>query len=200
MRVGKWSFVFLIGLVLVACGRSKESQFYVLNPIPPKKQQMNTYSYLKIGIDEVNCPAYIEKPQLMIHYTPHQIALKEFHQWAEALNKNIMRVVETNLSTLLPGAVVESFPWDSKFKPNYHLQINIADFAIASNGSSILRAEYIIYHDRDLIEKHDVYYHLKLTQVTPEALVVSMNANLTCLTETIARSFMAGKYRREDLK
>lgn len=198
MRISKLGFVLLIGLILVACGRSKESQFYVLNPIPPKKQLANTYSYLKIGIDEVNCPAYIKKPQLMIHYTPHQIELKEFHQWAEALDKNIMRVVETNLSTLLPGAIVESFPWDSKFKPNYHLQINIADFSIDIHGNSILRAEYIIYRDGDLIEKHDVYYHLKLTQVTTtEALVVSMNTNLTCLTQNIARSFMSGKYRHD---
>nr|WP_133132321.1 PqiC family protein [Legionella sp. PL877] len=162
---------------------------YVLAPIPPQKHSVSEYKNLRIGIDSVNIPAYIEKPQLMLHTTSHRLEPEEYHQWAEAVDKNIMRVVETDLSTLLPGSIVESSPWDSKFKPNYHLQIDISQFEMDICGSSKLRAEYLIYYKEALIKRGKVYYHSQVPKVTIEALVMSMNANLTRLTRSIAKVF-----------
>ncbi|WP_232505543.1 PqiC family protein [Legionella clemsonensis] len=167
---------------------------YLLNPLPPIKTASKPYTHLQIGIDGINTPSYIEKPQLMIHCSPHQLKLEEYHQWAEALDKNITRVIETDLSTLLPGSIVESSPWDVKFKPDFHLQIDISQFEIDVNGNSILRAEYLIYHKEALLKKGDAYYCVKVLPITIEALVVSMNNNLTCLTRDIAKAFTA-EYR-----
>ena len=193
MRILKLSLVVVMGLMILACGRSPEMQFYILNTLPLNKNITHRYHYLQIGIDEINIPAYLEKPQLMIHNSANEVTLEEYHQWAESLDKNIKRVVETNLSTLLPGAVVENSPWDIKFKPNYHLQIDISQFTIDFKGNSILRAEYIIYFEKEIIKKQDVYYCIKLTNVTIENLVGSMNANLTHLTRDIARTFALEK-------
>lgn len=188
MKLLKLSLL-VICLFLIACGRSKDAQMYMLNPLPPSKNSNKPYSHLRIGIDEVNTPSYMSKPQLMIHCTPHRLQLEEFHQWAEALDKNVTRVVATNLATLLPGAIVQSAPWDSKFKPNYHLQINISQFEIDFNGNSLLRAEYLIYHEDEIIKKRDVYYRIKVNPVDIDNLVISMNSNLTRLTQDIARLF-----------
>ena len=182
-------FVLMAVLVLGACGRSKEAQLYVLNPIAAQKKTNHHYTYLRIGIDEVKIPSYIDKLPLTIHYTAHQVFLEEYHQWAEALNKNIERVIRTNLTTLLPGAFVAISPWDVLFKPSYHLQITIPQFSVDINGNSILQAEYIIYHNEQLIEKRDVYYYQKIPVVTPEQLVISMNNNLTSLSRDIAKYF-----------
>lgn len=189
MSINKLTVIILMGFMLIACSRSKDAQFYVLNPIPPQKHQTRNYNYLRIGIDEVNTPAYIEKPQLMIHQTPHRVDLEEYHQWAGPIDKNITHVIETNLSTLLPGALIESSPWDVKFKPNYHLQIDISQFEIDMHGDSLLRAEYVIYYEEELIEKRNVYYHQKTPNVTVDALVISLNNHLTHLTQDIARFF-----------
>lgn len=182
--------IILFGLALLSCGRSKESDFYILNPLPPQQQKAANYA-IQIGLDEINLPHYTEKPQLMIHYSPYQVQLEEYHRWAESLDKNIGRVIEANLSTLLPGAVIESYPWNVKLKPNYHLQIDIFQFEIDYKGDSVLRAEYVIYHHDQLIKKYTVYYHLKLkdSPITINALVKSMNTNLNHLTLDIASSF-----------
>nr|HAT8713696.1 hypothetical protein [Legionella jordanis] len=183
--------VALISLcfILLGCGRSKEAQFYVLNPIPPAKENHHPYRELRIGIDEVSTPGYVERPQLMIHFTPYRMKMEEFHQWAEALNKNITRVIETNISTLLPGAVVESLPWDNQFRPNYHLQVEITQLDIDFQGNSVLRAEYLIYNDHDLISKQNIYYHQKVQIINVESLVSSVNSNVTRLSRDIAQSF-----------
>ncbi|HAZ7573560.1 TPA: membrane integrity-associated transporter subunit PqiC [Legionella pneumophila] len=186
----KFVLILLIALTLCDCGRSKETQFYLLTPIPPQKNSRNFYNHLQIGVDEVSTPDYMKKPQLMIHQTPHHLTLEEFNQWAGALDKNITLVLTTNLSTLMPGVVVQASPWDNKFHPDYHLQVMISQFEIDIHGNSILRAEYLIYRKEELIHKGNAYYHIKVPLISIEALVQSMNTNLTHLTEEIARFFI----------
>lgn len=189
MNVFKKGFILLLSLMLIACGRSTVSQFYVLNPIPFKLNHSKNYSHLRIGISEIDCPAYMCKPQFVMHHSSHRVALEEFHQWAGSLDKNIRRVIETNLSTLLPGAAIVMLPWNPKFKPNYQLQINISQFDVNMDGNSVLRADYFIYSDKQLIKKGTHYYHQKILNVTVEKLVESMNVNLTRLTKDIAHTF-----------
>ncbi|AMP88347.1 PqiC family protein [Legionella pneumophila] len=186
----KFLLLLLIVLTLCDCGRSKETQFYLLTPIPPQKDSRHSYNHLQIGVDEVSTPDYMKKPQLMIHQTPHHVTLEEFNQWAGALDKNITLVLTTNLSTLMPGVVVQASPWNNKFDPDYHLQVMISQFETDIHGNSILRAEYLIYRKEELIHKGNAYYHIKVPLISIEALVQSMNTNLNHLTEEIARFFI----------
>lgn len=189
MRLAQAGLLFCIVLALLSCGRSKEVQFYLLNPLPPQKLEVKRYRHLRIGIEEISLPATVDKPQLMIHCTPSLLKLSENHQWAETLNKNITRLVKTNLRELLPGAVVESSPWNSRFRPNYYLQLDISQWEIATNGENALRAEYFIYKNDKMLKKAKVYFHSKIPVVTIESLIISMNDHMSCLTQHIARSF-----------
>ncbi|MBI2786754.1 MAG: membrane integrity-associated transporter subunit PqiC [Legionella longbeachae] len=185
--------LLLTALILCGCSKSKESQFYLLTSLPPQKSNHNFYHQLQIGIDEVNIPGSIKKNQLMINQTPHHLNIEEFNQWAGPLDKNIMLVLTTNLSTLIPGSIVQSSPWDNKFHPNYHLQVGISQFEIDIHGTSTLRAEYIIYHNEKLIHKGNAYYQSTIPVISTEALVKSMNNNLTSLSKEIARFFIKNK-------
>lgn len=189
MRRYKIGFVLLQIFFLVACSHSPESQFYVLNPLPPEKMHSNSYSHLRIGITQINSPSYTMKPEFMVHQSVNRIKLEEFHRWAESLDKNIQRVLEANLMSLLPGAAIINAPWDMKFVPNYQLRIDISQLEVNTNGHSTLRADYIIYSEAGVIKKGTLYYHQKVPHVTVETLVGSMNANLTHLSRDIARVF-----------
>lgn len=189
MKKSKIGFILLVVFILVACGRSKNPEFYILNPISPQKKPINAYHNLRIGIDKVSVPAYAEKPQLAINYTAHRMGLDEDKQWIEGLDKNTTRVIVTNLASLLPGAIVNSSPWDSIFKPNYHLAINIIQFNIDVSGNSVLRADYTLYQNDHLLGKHDFYHAQKIPIASTENIVVSMNNNLTIFTQDIAKYF-----------
>ncbi|BCA96630.1 hypothetical protein TUM19329_29910 [Legionella antarctica] len=193
MKTNKFIIILAAGLALCACGRSKQAQFYMLNPVPPKVVPVSRYNYLKIGIDSIRSPAFTEKPQLMIYNSYNRVQLEEFHQWAESLDKNIKRVVKTNLTTLLPRAVLEEAPWDVEFKPDYTLKIVISEFKVDLLGNSSLRANYMILNQGQVIKKYEKFYHMKLAAVTIEALVRSMNSNLNHLTQDIAKTLAAGK-------
>lgn len=198
MKIAKASFVIVLALYLAACGRSRESQFYVLNPVPPQKIQTRAYQNLRIGIDKVSIPGYAQRSQLTFLCSRHRLNIDEYHQWAEPLNDNVMRVISTNLSTLLSGAVVEASPWDSKFSPEYHVQVSISQYEVDVHGNSILRAGYRVYAREKIIKTQEACYQLKLSPVTPETLVFSMNKNLSRLTYDMAEFFK--RYKTQSVK
>ena len=193
MKIYKFLIILALGLTLCACGRSKQADFYLLNPIPPKMHPTHHYTDLKIGIDSIRTPAFTEKPQLLIYDGVNQVQLEEFHQWAESLDKNIKRVIKTNLYTLLPGIVIEDAPWNIDFKPNYTVQIDISEFKIDRFGNSSLRANYIVSYQGELIKNYSQFYHEKIPVVTIKTLVMSMNRNLNHLTHDMAQTFAALK-------
>jgi len=191
----KKCLILLSVLVLAACGRSKAVQFYILNPLPLPAHSSGKYQHLQIGIDSIETPAYVEKPQIMLYLGRQQVSMEEYHQWAESLDKTIKRVVATNLSTLLPGSVVQNSPWDIQFKPAWHLQITISQFKIDALGNSDLRASYLIYEQERLVVKKERFYHIKTSDLSMDALVSSMNDNLNRLTRDIAHTFAMLRFR-----
>lgn len=185
-------FVFL-SVILGGCGRSPDTHFYVLTPLPFHQHQTHHALPILIGIDEIHMPHYLSKPQFMIHTTKNRVELKELDQWAEGLDKNVRMVIEANLTTLLPKAVVTSRPWNVYFKPHYQLQIDIQEFDVDQQGNSVLRADYRIYKGDVLSRNGTLQYHEKISPATVDTLVVSMNANLAHLTHDLARQLSSGK-------
>jgi uncharacterized lipoprotein YmbA len=184
-----FSIFLLISVLLAACGRSKAITFYVLNPIPPSMVHKNPNPNLRIGINTIQTPDYIQKNEIMIHCTPQKLKLEEDYQWAEDLNKNISRVIMANLNTMIPEAVFENSPWNSDFKPKYTLQINITEFEIDISGNSILRAAYLIYRNDEIVLKRQVFYKTNVPMINMDSLVNSMNINIKKLTDDMAKSF-----------
>lgn len=188
--------ILALGFILCACGRSKQPEYYMLNPIPPKSAPVDRHTFLKIGMEPIHTPPFTEKPQLMIYDSLNRVQLEEFHQWAESLDKNIKGVIKANLNTLIPGIVMEDAPWDIDFKPNYNVQIDISEFKIDICGNSSLRASYSISNQEQMIKKYDRYYHVRVPVVSVDALVQSMNSNLNSFTRDLAKSLIALKYNR----
>ncbi|WP_298624628.1 membrane integrity-associated transporter subunit PqiC [uncultured Legionella sp.] len=188
--------ILSLSVLLCACGRSKQPEFYVLNPLPAKATTMNRHAYLKIGLEAIRTPPFTEKPQLMIHDSANRVQLEEFHQWASSLDKNIKSVLKANLNNLLPGVVMEEAPWDIEFNPDFNLQIEITEFKIDVYGNSSLRACYALSNQGQIIKKYDRNYHLKVPIVTVESLVTSMNTNLNAFSQDLAHSLINQKGSR----
>lgn len=179
--------ILIFSLILSACGRSKQPEFYILNPLPPQKVVLHKNATLKLGINSIRTPPFAEKPQLLIYDSLNQVQLEEFHQWSESLDKNIKRVIKTNLNTLLPNLVMEDTPWNLDFKPDYNLEIDITEIRMDRLGNCSLRANYIIFGTQGF-KKYQRYYYKKNAIVTAEALVASFNQHLNNFSRDIAKT------------
>lgn len=187
MKQTRWA-VIALSLLLLACSRSKEPTYYVLNPVSGPGHAGNQYIHVRLGIEKVTVPDYLDKPQLSLYYTPNRSELQENDQWAEEVRSNVKRVIKTNLSTFLSGALIELAPWDVQFKPTYRLLVDISQYKVTAQGQSVLQAEYVLYKGDEPLKKYTVSYSEHLATINPNTLVISMNNNLTRLTQDIARN------------
>lgn len=176
----------LTSFLMNGCARSPASHFYVFNPLPLQKKQTDVKHPIRIGISEINIPSYLNKQQIIIHDTPHHVKLDEFQLWAGPLDKNIQRVVETNLSTLIPGASVVTFPWGIEFKPTYQLRLDISQFEVDTKGNTLLRATYVISSNAQLKQKRTLEFRRQSPSLTIDSFVTTLNEDLNLLTKDIA--------------
>jgi uncharacterized lipoprotein YmbA len=180
-------FAVVAGSILSACGRSPDSQFYTLNPISHQQKPLKVCKRLSLGIHEIQGPSYLSKPEVMIQQFAQAVKLEEYHRWVDNLKNNTRTVIAANLTTLLPGAVFVSEPWDSKFKPKYQLQIDILQFVVDIQGNSQLAVDYLLYNDSQRKLNGTLVYHQKVPQAKVANLVASMNANLNQFTRDLAK-------------
>ena len=176
-------------ILLTQCSKSAEPTYYTLTPHHLGANAPKNHHTVRIGIDMVTIPEYLDSPYLRIFTTTNQAQLLELHQWAGAVDVNIGRVIQTNISTYLPNAAIQMAPWDTEFYPDYHLRIDITQFNVDIEGNSILQAIYTIEKNKESVNQYQTTFYEKVAVVTPSHVVVSMNNQLQKLTQHIAARF-----------
>lgn len=71
--------------------------------------------------------------------------MTEFDRWAGSLNKEAVRVIGSNLSTLLGTSGVVTHPWKSGVSPDASVEIYIERFEKGSDGKAVLVASWQVY-------------------------------------------------------
>lgn len=182
----------LLALSLSHCGRSPKQNFFVLNPIQNSAKKIKNQS-LRIGLESINLPEYLQKPQIALRQVPNKIIFDEENRWAEQVDKNIARVIQTDLNHLLKHNTVAASPWPGGFNPSHRLHITISRFDVSTNGDSVLLANYQLLDNNGekTLYSQSVNYRNKLNSLEPNQVVASMNRQLNRLSHQIARSIIA---------
>ncbi len=101
--------IIIPSLLLGACvfGTSKNAKFFAPSVI---STQVVSATYASpVGIDRVQLPKYIDRPQMVTHRKDSaQINISEFNRWVEAPTVLTTRVLTENLSVLLPAAQIRT--------------------------------------------------------------------------------------------
>jgi len=181
--------IFITAIMLTACA-SKPSRFFVLNPIKTGSYTGRNYDHLYIGLDEVHFPAYLQRPQLVTRKNYNELKLHEFSRWGETLEQNVTSVIRVNLSRLLPGSTVYTYPWPATKRTNLQVELRINRFEQEYCGKSVLDADYrIVDSDKNsVLENRTVHFVTRIPCEEVSFLIRGMNQNLSRLSVRIATS------------
>ncbi len=183
-------FIIVIALFTALSGcSSPQSTFYVLNPVPIKSRHVIKTVRLNIGLGPIVIPEYLQQPQMVTYVADNELMLNEFHRWAEPLQSNIVRVVQSDLSGLLPYIKFHKYPWRQSANIKYRVKVNISQFDMDNHNNSILRAKYEISLDKNGQKPFikTVYYQTAVGSRQYRQLVACMNYNLAQLSHSIAK-------------
>lgn len=144
MRIDRriWRNVSLGGLIvlLVACGSSPKTEFYVLNADQgPVVQAANANKGPAVGVWSVKLPDYLERSEIVTRNSDHEITLGDFSWWAGNLDENMTRLITTELSRSLQSNRVVTSPWASFRKLDYQATIRVERFDGVLGGEAVLR-------------------------------------------------------------
>lgn len=130
--------------LVTACfgGYSPDSKFYNLQPIADGGAVSD--KVLSIGVNEVNLPDYLDKPQIVVFEegTP-QMGISELNRWGEPLDSMVQRIVAADMSVYLPQSEIKARTLLMEHF-DYIVDIQIVRFDMVWNDKAVLEAWWYI--------------------------------------------------------
>ena len=113
MRRSARRLAALAAILLAACASTPPSRFYTLSaPATPARPAGS----LAVAVGPVSIPAVVDRPEIVVTVSEHEVWLDEFNRWASPLAEAIALAVAENLtagldspqvSLLAAGAMVD---------------------------------------------------------------------------------------------
>jgi uncharacterized lipoprotein YmbA len=132
--------------ILVGCGTTAPSSFYMLKPLPGSQAEgQGAMEGPVIAIGPVSLPDYLNRPQIVSREGETGIRLAEYNRWAEPLQENFTRVMAENLSQLLSTNRLTVFPWQGSMPLDYRVSLDVLRFDCDEEGPFVLTARWTLF-------------------------------------------------------
>jgi len=182
------------GCVNIASQTSRQPRLYVLSAlveeanrsyVSPKENQK-----FIIGINPVDLPGYLDRPQIMTMVGDNEFSISEFEMWAEPLKKNISRVIAQNLKNLV-RADIRSFPWIGSGQITHRLNLKIIRFEGCPGRDARLEANWSVIEEqtKTIIFSKTSHYSESCRSDGFNALISAYNRILESFSKDIAVVF-----------
>lgn len=129
--------IIVLGL-FAGCVTSPASKFYTLSPVQVVEQRPGVKPItVAIAIDPVTVPELVDRPQIVSTVDANRVSIDEFARWADPLKSQISRVLAADLTQLIPGAIVSSYP--QRVDDNaYRISVDVQNFDSSTSGTVTL--------------------------------------------------------------
>lgn len=178
--------VFLILLLaLTGCGTTPSPNFYLLEPSAPATQSAGSDKQAILVLAPVRIPKYLDRAQIVTASGDNGYQLSELNRWAEGLDHNITRVLQQDLSQLVPANILSAAPADAT---PLKLAVTILEFHVNGQGQASLKAQWQLSRGNQIVSLQQQNYLEASSSSDYQKMVVGLNACLRRLTGDVAMS------------
>jgi len=188
------SIIFCITpFILTGCAASQPTRFFVLNALEHSQKQSpqscQNDKIFTLGINPINLPRYLDRPQIMTKVNDNEFKLSELNVWAEPLKDTLTRVIAQNLNSV-PCVDIVLMPKAISKQINYRLSAEVIRLDGTLGGQALFDVQWSITEEqtkRVLIAKVSKYREPVLSH-DYNALVYAYNRVLDSFSQEIAGS------------
>lgn len=192
-------FIVLLGLSITGCANFRPvvqtARYFVLTPAPHPSEPVAS-KHGSLGIGNVIIPGYLLQNRLVVRHGPNEIRYADNFLWAERLDKNIQRVLASDLSALLGAPTIYRTAW-RRDEVVSELHVTINRFELTSNGTAYLEAKWLLTDSgADNIKRAGLSTITRpgpALSAHPEEAVATLSTALTELSREIAASITGEK-------
>jgi uncharacterized lipoprotein YmbA len=129
--------------VLSGCGRSPKSTYYTLSS-GAAPERAAAAAPLSVAIGPVTVPDIVDRPQLVLRAAANQVTINDYVRWAAPLKDEIPRVIADNLTQLLNGARVSTYPQSGSTDTDYLLTLGVQRFDSALGDAATVEVLWTV--------------------------------------------------------
>jgi uncharacterized lipoprotein YmbA len=130
-------------LLLAGCAGSPRATFYTLKSTVGLETTDRYKGIPTVAIAAVSLPELVDRPQMILPDEGTKVTILETRRWAEPLKSAIPRVLAENLSRIIGGDRVSSYPQHAADNADYRVFIDIQRFE-AVEGAVVVDALWSI--------------------------------------------------------
>ena len=182
--------LFLSGCISVA--NSPTPQFYVLSAVNQNQvsKKINIASDVLIGVGPVKIPEYHDRPQIVTQDKEKMLKFAQFDRWGESLDLGVTRLIEEDLTVMLPGAKFTLYPWNTTIAVKYQVVVEIIQLDSELDKDMFLVAQWLIIDAQNMktliIKRSEFRQPIKPQDYS--GLAKTLSAACTSLSSEIAEA------------
>ncbi|HXV26230.1 MAG TPA: PqiC family protein [Alphaproteobacteria bacterium] len=138
-----------LSLAIAACAATPPTRFYALTPVAGAESPPSPDRALAVGLEPVDLPGYLDRPQIVTRSTPVQIDLADLDHWAEPLDGMVTQTLAESLFRLAPAQSVVVLPRQHGTRLDRIVEVTVRRFDVDAGSSAVLEAEWRIFDSDD---------------------------------------------------
>jgi uncharacterized lipoprotein YmbA len=179
--------------LLIACGSSPPTRFYILNEIAPTSPPhvpaatvTAAANQVPVRIEPLAIAPELDRPELISRTGPNRVHVAGSERWAAPLPDQIRRVLSDDLSARLPPGLVADPNEPATTDPRRLLTIAIAEFYGDDSCAVSLRASWSMTNPHAASQRGSEQVQLPASSPCPGELPAAMSRALAALSERLA--------------
>lgn len=176
-------------VLLVGCGSSPKTEFFVLNAdVSSAVQAANLSQGPAVGVWQVELPDLLDRSEIVTRDNPFKITMADFSWWAGNLGQNMSLLIVTELSQHLQSNRVVTSPWPSYRKNDYQVIVRVQRFDGELGGEVVLRGLWNLLDGDGTKELSRRVFEFKTNtaDLTYQEMVTAMSRLMIQLSEQLA--------------
>lgn len=198
----KTLLVFSFSILLFACvGVSPKANLYKLNAIKVAQQSENitlnkqTDSAIRVQIMPLSIDETVDRPQIVMTNTMHEVQYLEQQRWAQPLKYEIGRVIAEHLSVQLSNGMVSAYPHQLS-DPDVQINLQVLAFESSYIAPAKLKVNLTVRNLRTSQSSSQAVEYTQLTssetsQVSIDDIVDAHSQNILRLSQDILAAIIA---------
>jgi uncharacterized lipoprotein YmbA len=143
MKIRTWCGAGLAALA-AACGSAPKLNYYTLTA-PPAPAPASLSSPLSVFVGPVSVPEGVDRPQMVLRAGPNEVAIDDFHRWAEPLKGAIPRVLADSLMRELGTQRVATTRQSASLAFDYRVAVDVQRFDSSFDEGAAIDALWTIH-------------------------------------------------------
>ncbi len=138
----------LLSLVLIllfaGCASQPPTHYYRLQAVSPESEAVQSAKPASLGIGPVRLPSMLDYKGLVSEESRTGVRVASHDLWAGELDKEVAGTISELINARILGLDIVTIPWDTRFRPEYQLSLDIQRFSGEVGGEAFFKLNTVL--------------------------------------------------------